>query len=120
MVAETAFEKGFFKLMNNNYYGKTCEDIRKRKDIHLVANDTDLSRKLHTKPNFENSKIISDDLEAVLIKRTSLKFNKPIYIGATVLELSKLLIYEFYYKILQPHFGEKIWSYYIWIQTVLY
>jgi hypothetical protein len=106
-VAETAFEKDFFKLMNNSYYGKTCEDIRKRKNVYLISKNTGRSRDLHNKPNFENNKIISEDLEVVMLKRTSFKFNKPIYIGATVLELSKLLMYEFYYNVLQPHFGEK-------------
>jgi hypothetical protein len=106
MKATTEFEKGFFKLMNNAYYGKTCENIRNRKDVKLVS-DPDIAAKYHSKPNFSDENIFDENLTAMLFRITSMKFNKPIYIGATVLELSKLLMYEFYYKTLQPYFGEK-------------
>ncbi len=53
------------------------------------------------------NKRFEDYLTAVKMKRTSIKCNKPIFIGATVLEISKLLMYDFYYNVLQPHFGEK-------------
>jgi hypothetical protein len=92
--------------MNNAYYGKTCENIRNRQDLKLVT-DPNKVIKLHNKPNFSNEKVFNNNLTAILLRRTSMKFDKPIYIGATVLELSKLLMYKFYYETLQPYFGEK-------------
>uniref|UniRef100_UPI003D0B846D hypothetical protein n=1 Tax=Sulfurimonas sp. TaxID=2022749 RepID=UPI003D0B846D len=106
MKSKTAFEKDYFKLLNNAYYGKTCENIRNRVDIELV-NDTDRVTKLHSNPRFKNETRFDENLAAVHLKRTNMKFDKPIYIGATVLELSKLLMYEFYYTVLQPYFGEE-------------
>ena len=106
MVAATDFEKDFFKLMNNAFYGKTCENIRNRKDVKLVT-DEDEALKLHANPKFDSVNIFDEDLCAILMRKTTMKFDKPIYIGATVLELSKLLMYRFYYETLQPYFGEK-------------
>jgi hypothetical protein len=104
MIAKTDFEKDFFKLMNNSYYGKTCENIRNRQEVKLVT-DPEKVIKLHNKPNFSNEKVFDNNLTAILLRKTSMKFDKPIYIGATV--LSKLLMYKFYYETLQPYFGEK-------------
>ena len=106
MKATTDFEKDFFKLMNNAYYGKTCENIRNRQEVHLLK-DLEKITNYHNKPNFSDEKIFDENLAALLMRKTRMKFDKPIYIGATVLELSKLLMYEFYYDILQPYFGEK-------------
>ena len=105
-ISKTDFEKDFFKLMNNSFYGKTCENIRNRNDIELVNNPERL-RHLQSNPRHLGNKRFEDYLTAVKMKRTSIKFNKPIFIGATVLEISKLLMYDFYYNVLQPHFGEK-------------
>ena len=103
MVAKTDFEKDFFKLMNNAFYGKTCENIRKRKDVELVT-DPQVALRMHANPKFDSEAIFDEDLSAVMMRKTSMVFNKPIYIGATVLELSKLLMYKFYYETLQPYF----------------
>ena len=105
-LAKTDFEKDFFKLMNNAFYGKTCENIRNRNDIELVSNGKRI-RHLQSYPRFVGNRIFDENLAAVKMRRTKMKFNKPIYVGATVLEISKLLMYDFYYKVLQPHFGEK-------------
>ena len=106
MESKTAFEKDFFKLLNNAYYGKTCENIRNRADIELV-NDEKRAKKLHSNPRFKGEIRFDENLAAIQLKQTNMKFDKPIYIGATVLELSKLLMYSFYYDVLQPYFGEK-------------
>ena len=106
MQSTTAFEKDFFKLLNNAYYGKTCENIRNRVDIELVK-DKDRAEKLHTNPRFKHETRFDENLAALHMRRTNMKFDKPIYIGATVLELSKLVMYEFYYNVLQPYFGER-------------
>jgi hypothetical protein len=88
MTATTDFEKDFFKLMNNAFYGKTCENIRKKNEVHLVADEKNAVR-LHNKPNFSDEKVFDKNLAAIIMRKTSMKFDKPIYIGATILELSK-------------------------------
>ena len=83
-------EKDFFKLMNNSVFGKTMENIRNRVDISLV-NDRRKAEKLAAKPNFKNLTIFDEDLASIHMKRTKLKFNKPVYCGMAILDLSKTL-----------------------------
>jgi len=70
MVAETDFEKDFFKLMNNAFYGKTCENIRKRQEVKLV-NDPEEALKLVANPKFHSKNIFDDELCAILFRKTS-------------------------------------------------
>ena len=93
--AENEFEKDQYKLMNNAVFGKTMEDIRKRVDIKLVT-DKKKAEKLAAKPNFKHCNIFSDDLTAIHMKKTSLTFNKPVYLGMCILELSKTLMFDFH------------------------
>ena len=85
--AKNDFEKDFFKLMNNNVFGKT-ENIRSRVDIRLVTNE-DQARKLISKPNYKHRKIFCENLTAIHMKKTRLLFNKPVYLGMCILDLSK-------------------------------
>jgi hypothetical protein len=94
--AKTDFEKDIWKLMNNAFYGKTVENIRKRKNIEVVSVEK-RAQNLYNKPTFIREKIFSNNLTAIHHRKTSITFNKPIYIGMCVLDLSKLLMYEFYY-----------------------
>ena len=105
--AKNAFEKDFFKLMNNSVFGKTMENIRNRVDVRLV-NDKKCLQKLTTKPNFNHLTIFDENLAAVRMKRTKLLFNKPVYCGMTILDISKTLIYDFHYNYyILPKYGEK-------------
>ena len=83
------FEKDFFKLMNNSVFGKTMENIRNRVDIRLRKDDKS-AEKLVSKPNYERTTIFSEDLVAVHMKKTELVFNKPVYLGMSILDISKL------------------------------
>ena len=100
----TDFEKDYHKLLNNSYFGKTCESVRNRMDVKLVS-DKNKALELHSKTNFSSETIFDQSLTAILMRRNSVKFDKPIYIGAAVLELSKLLMYQMYYDVLMPYFG---------------
>ena len=100
------FEKDFFKLMNNSVFGKTMENIRNRVDIELV-NDREKAKKLVAKPNFKHLNIFCKDLVAIHMKKTSLTFNKPVYLGMCILDLSKTIMYEFHYKYIKPKYGDK-------------
>ena len=101
----TDFEKDFFKLMNNSVFGKTMENVRNRVDIRLV-NDEKKWNKLAQKHNFKSTTIFSENLVAVHMKRTSVKLNKPIYLGMSILDLSKTLMYDFHYEYIKPKYGE--------------
>lgn len=107
--AKSSFEKDFFKLMNNSVFGKTMENIRKRVDIKLVRTDgseNEKLRKIIAKPNFNRRVKFSDELSAIHVHKTKLTLNKPIYVGFSVLELSKHHMYDWYYNTLKKKYGE--------------
>ena len=103
--ATNDFEKDFFKLMNNSVFGKTMENIRNRVDIRLVTRESQ-AKKLTCKPNYQHHTIFSKNLAAVHMKKVSLKFNKPVYLGMSILDLSKTLMYDFHYNYIKPKYGE--------------
>ena len=105
-ASKSDFEKDFFKLMNNSVFGKTMENIRNRVDIRLV-NEEKQAKKLVSKPTFERRKIFCKDLAAVHMKRTKIMFDKPIYVGFCILDLSKTLMYDFHYNYIVKKYGTK-------------
>jgi len=107
--AKNSFEKDFFKLMNNAIFGKTLEDVFKRKDIRLLTHWSNIGKKLGannliSKPNFHSSTRISNNLVAIQMNRLNVTLNKPIYVGFSVLELSKKVMYDFHYKYIIPKY----------------
>ena len=92
--AKNYFEKDLFKLMNNSVFRKTMENIRKHRDIKLVTTDKKRS-KLVSEPNYHTINLISEDLSIIEMKKTKVKMNKPIYLGLSILEISKTLMYDF-------------------------
>jgi hypothetical protein len=98
------FEKDFYKLMNNAVFGKTMENMRARVNIKLF---TDEEKALYqiAKPQFLNSKIYSKDLIAIQQVKKEVELNKPIYVGLSVLDLSKLHMYKFHYDYIKPKYG---------------
>ena len=105
-ASKNDFEKDFFKLMNNSVFGKTMENIRNRVDIRLV-NEEKQAKELVSKPTFERRKIFCVDLAAVHMKRTKIMFDKPIYVGFCILDLSKMLMYDFHYNYIVKKYGDK-------------
>ena len=104
--AKNNFEKDFFKLMNNSVFGKTMENIRNRVDVKLV-NTKEKLKKLVAKPNFRSQKIFSENHVSVHMKKTSLTMNKPVYLGMCILDLSKIIMYDFHYNYIKPKYGDK-------------
>ena len=104
--ANNNFEKDFFKLMNNSVFGKTMENIRNRVNIKLV-NDRYKAKKLAAKPNFKHLNIFCEELIAVHMKKTSLIFNEPVYLGMCILDLSKTIMYDFHYNYIKEKYGNK-------------
>ena len=104
--AKNEFEKDFFKLMNNSVFGKTMENITNRVVINLVNNKKQ-AEKLSAKPNFKHCNIFSEDLVAIHMKKTKLDFDKPVYLGMCILDLSKTLMYDFHYNYIKQKYGDK-------------
>ena len=93
--AKNDFEKDFFKLMNNAVFGKTMENVRKHRDIKLITTDKRRNQ-LVSEPNYHTTKWFPEKLLAIEMKKTKAKMNKPVYLGLSILEISKILMYEFW------------------------
>ena len=106
-AAKNDFEKDLFKLMNNSVFGKTMENIRKHRDIKLVTTNKKRS-KLVSGPNYHTINLISEDLSIIEMKKTKVKMNKPIYLGLSILEISKTLMYEFWYDYMKPKYNYNV------------
>ena len=104
--ATNGFEKDFFKLMNNSVFGKTIENVENRVDVKLVCNE-EKAIKLAAKPNYDHRTIFDENLIAMHMKRTKVFYNKPIYLGMSILDISKTLMYDFHYDYIKPKYGDK-------------
>ena len=105
--ASNDFEKGFLKLMNNAVFAKTMENVRKHRDIKLVKTDHK-RKKLVSEPNYHTMKLISENLSIIEMKKVKVKMNKPIYLGLSILEISKIIMYEFWYDYVKKKYGDMV------------
>ena len=92
--------------MNNSVFGKTMENVRKHRDIKLVTTDKRRNQ-LASEPNYHTTKYFSENLMAIEMKKTKVKMNKPIYLGMSILDISKTLMYEFWYDYIKPKYQDK-------------
>ena len=104
--ATNDFEKDFFKLMNNAVFGKTMENVRKHRDIKLVKTDKKRN-KLVSEPNYHTLKLTDDNLAIIEMKKVKFKMNKPIYLGLSILGISKITMYEFWYDFIKSKYGSR-------------
>ena len=112
--AKTEFEKHLYKLMNNSFYGKTIENIRKHLNLDLIEkSDTHRILNRQSKLSFDGKKAEYEKFSLYSFNKENIKFTKPIYVGFSVLDLSKLLMYEWYYDKMQPYLVRIIWNYII-------
>ena len=105
-LSSNDFEKNFFKLMNNSVFGKTMENLRKRVDVRLVT-DKEKLLKLASKPSYVSSKIFNENLVAVHKIKETLTMNRPAFVGACILDLSKTFMYDFHYNYIKYKYGDK-------------
>ena len=105
--AKNEFEKDFYKLKINSIYGKTVQNDIKHRDIRLVTTEAKRNKPAPG-PNYQSTKCISKDLLIMEMKKTEVKINKPIYLGQAVLDVSKTLMFEFWFDYLKPMYGDKI------------
>ena len=99
-------KKDFFKLMNNSVFRKTMENVRKHRDVRLVKTEGKRN-KLASEPNYHTTKHISENLLTIQMKKTKVKMNKPVYFGMSILDISKMLMYEFWYGYIKPKYGDR-------------
>ena len=95
------FQKNFFKLMNNVVFGETMENVRKHRNIKLVSRERYQSQSIRTKLSYYKifyRKFISN--------RNEITMNKPVYLGLSILDLSKTVVYEFRYDYVKPNYGK--------------
>ena len=106
-LAKNDFEKDLFKLMNNLVLGRTMANIRKHRDLKLVTTDKKRN-KLVSEPNYDAINLISEDLSIIEMKKTKVKMNKPIYLDLSILEISKTLMYDFWYDYMKPKYNDNV------------
>ena len=92
--------------MNNAVFGKTMENVRNHRDIKLVTTD-EKRNQLVSEPNYHRTKYFSKNLLAIEMKKTKLKMSKPIYLDMSILDISKALMYEFWYNYIKRKYGDR-------------
>ena len=89
--------------MNNAVFGKTMENVTKHRDIKLVTTDKRRNQ-LASETNYHTTKYFSENLITIEMKKTKSKMNKPIYLGMSILDISKTLMYKFWYDYIKPKY----------------
>ncbi|XP_043269138.1 uncharacterized protein [Venturia canescens] len=107
--AKNEFEKNLFKLMNNAVFGKTMEDVRSHVQVKLLTEWAGRfgAEAMIAKPNFHSRSIFAENLIAVELRNLQVKFNKPIYVGMSILDISKTCLYEFHHEFMSPIYQNK-------------
>ena len=105
--ADNDFEKDFFKLIINSVYGKTMENLRKRINVRLVSSEKDFL-KYTCRPTYVTHQIFDKDYAATHETKPVLIINKPVYVGFTVLDLSKWMMYDFHYNFIKKNFDAEL------------
>ena len=100
------FEKDFFKLMNDVVFEKTFENVRKHGDIKLATTDK-RRNELASEPNYHTPKHFTENLIAIEMKKAKVKTNNPVYLGMSILAISKTSTYEFWYNYIKPKYKDK-------------
>ena len=117
--AKNDFENDFYKLMNNSVFGKTMENIRRHRAIKLVNNAKDYLKTV-MKPNFKSGTLLGPDLIGCEMGKIKVVMNKPVYLGQAILDLSKLIMYEFHCDYMLPKYGERITLCYMGTDSFVY
>ena len=102
--ARNSFEKDFFKLANNSVFGRTMMNVRRHRRIILIQDPRKLIR-YTAKPSFKRFRIFNENLIAVKLNKITIKLLQPIYVGFSVLELSKTLMYDFHYGLIKSKYA---------------
>ena len=118
-AATNDFEKDFFKLMNNSVFGKTMENIRKHRNIKLVTTEEKyLLTVMHL--NFKSGVLFGENLMGCEMGKIKVVMNKPVYLGQAILDLSKIVMYEFHYDYMIPKYGDRLKLCYMDMDSLVY
>ena len=93
--------------MNNAIFGKSMENVGKHRDIKLVTTERRRNY-LVSEPNYHTAKFFTENLLAIEMNKTEILMNKPVHLGLSILELSKILMYEFWHDYVKPKYVEKV------------
>ena len=93
--------------MNNAVFGKTMENVRNRQNIRLAPSWKQAS-KLINRPSLERVEVFSENFYAIHLKKESIEMDKPIYIGTSILDLSKSLMYDYHYNNLKSKYKDNV------------
>ena len=102
------------KLMNNSVFGKTCEDPYKYKQVKLILGAENVAKmqRIQNNPSFSHVNMFSEECALATMKNQTVVLDKPRYVGATILFLSKVVMYDFHYKFILPNFpGNKLFKF---------
>ena len=113
--AKNDFEKDFFKLINNVVFRKTMENVIKHTDVKLITTER-RKNYLVSEPSYHTTKFFTEHLLTTEMKKTDILMNKPVYLGISILELSKILMYDFWYDYVKSKYHKKKQNCIIWIQ----
>ena len=103
--------KRTYNLMNNSVFGKTMENLQNRVDIKIVhRNETDKKRRLVASPLYSRDVMFSNDLVGIEVHKSKLNLNKPVYTRMTILDKSKILMYDSYYNELKNNTAQGVSS----------
>ncbi|XP_077272782.1 uncharacterized protein LOC143903198 [Temnothorax americanus] len=107
--ASNEFERNMYKLMSNAVFGKTMENVRDHVDVRLVTRWEGRygAEAMIARPNFHSRSVFSENLVAIELRRLEVKFNKPVYVGMCILEISKTRLYEFHYDYMAPLYRDR-------------
>ncbi|XP_050516578.1 uncharacterized protein LOC126891446 [Diabrotica virgifera virgifera] len=111
--SKTEFERDLFKLLVNSIFGKTMENVDKRQDIRLLSHWENMKqlrgvKSYIDKPNFKTCSIFEENLVAVHMERLRVVYDKPLYVGFCILDLSKTVIYQFFYDYIKPMYKDDV------------
>ena len=98
--------------MNNAVFGKTMENVRKHRNIKLVATES-RSNYLESELNYYTTKFFTESLLAIEMRKTQILMNKPVYLGLSILDWSKTVMCEFWYDHVKPKYDENPKLYYM-------
>ena len=119
-AATSDFEKVFCELMNDAVFGKTMENIRKHRNIKLVTNQ-EAYLKAVMKPNFKSGVRFGPNLMGCEMGKIKVVMNKPVHLGQAILDLSKIVTYEFHYDYMKQKYNDdKLTLYYVDTDSLIY
>ena len=118
-AAKNDFEKDFYKLMNNSVFGKMMENIRKHRNIKLITNQ-EAYLKVVMKPNFKSGVLFGENLMGCEMGKIKVVMNKPVYLGQAILDLNKIVMYEFHYDYMKQKYPEGLTFCYMDMDSLIY